>query len=275
MPVSVQQATPNRTHVADILTPPVSGAGIKDQDRNILTNQHLLLTFFRSAAPFLTEGPSRFAINKNAKVKGRPNTLRKLGAEGVQDEEDEDMAELEGTVVEGEDAAGSDAGPQAVEEDDIGIDIDEYLAQNSKVEDLNAKPAPVAEEETDPSAPPRTQGTILVTLKDSIPYTLWNLKALATRPADTLVTHPSFAALNRNKTMGGQPRYTVCRSFAFVPDLYPGYAHVKTRGVTAPNKRDVDDVIARGTGGTRTWEFALKAWERRGGRDYRGRHRRP
>lgn len=257
------------------------GAGIKDQDRNILTNQHLLLTFFRSAAPFLTEGPSRFAINKNAKVKGRPNTLRKLGGEGVEEEEempiedDEEAEKMEGVVAEGEDAAGSDAGSQVEGEDDIGIDIDEYLAQNSKVEDLNAKPEPVTAQDADPSAPPRTQGTILVTLKDSIPYTLWNLKALATRPADTLATHPAFAALNRNKTMGAQPRYTVCRSFAFVPDLYPGYAHVKTKGATTPSKRELDDVIARGTGGTRTWEFALKAWERRGGRNFRGKPRRP
>ena len=192
----------------------------------------------------------------------------------AEDEGEEEVA-MEGIVAEGEELAGSDAGSQVEGEDDIGIDIDEYLAQNSKVEDLNAKAEPAEVEDTDPSAPPRTQGTILVTLKDSIPYTLWNLKALATRPADTLATHPAFVALNRNKTMGVQPRYTVCRSFAFVPDLYPGYAHVKTKGAGTPNKRDVDDVIARGTGGTRTWEFALKARERRGGRNFRGKPRRP
>lgn len=33
------------------------GKGIADQDRNILSNQVLILDFFRSAAPFLATGP--------------------------------------------------------------------------------------------------------------------------------------------------------------------------------------------------------------------------
>jgi len=254
------------------------GAGIKDQDRNILTNQHLLLSFFRSAAPYLTEGPSRLAVDKSLKVKGRPNTLKgRETFEGEVFEVDEGPLEDEEEMEEGE--VGQELeGEAALEvledpEEDIGIDIDAYLAENSKVEDLAAKSALAAAEaeSIDLTSPPKTQGTILVTLKDSIPYSLWNLKALATRPGDTLGSHPAFVALNRNKTMGDQPRYTVCRSFAFVPDLYPGYAHVRTKGSREGSKRD-DDVIARGTGGTRTWEFALKQRERRGG--YSGRPRR-
>jgi 25S rRNA (uracil2634-N3)-methyltransferase len=253
------------------------GAGIKDQDRNILTNQHLLLSFFRSAAPYLTEGPSRLAVDKSLKVKGKPNTLKARETfegevfevdDGPLDDDEEEMEEsAAGEELEGEVAAEA---PENTEED-IGIDIDAYLAENSNVEDLAAKSALAAAEPIDPTGPPKTQGTILVTLKDSIPYSLWNLKALATRPGDTLGSHPAFVALNRNKTMGDQPRYNVCRSFAFVPDLYPGYAHVRTKGSREGSKRD-DDVIARGTGGTRTWEFALKQRERRGG--YNGRPRR-
>jgi len=258
------------------------GAGIKDQDRNILTNQHLLLSFFRSAAPYLTEGPSRLAVDKSLKVKGRPNTLKgRETFEGEvfevddgpldQDEDDDEEEEIEqgaaGEEVEGEMTAEASKDT----EEDIGIDIDAYLAENSNVEDLAAKSALTTAEPIDLTSPPKTQGTILVTLKDSIPYSLWNLKALATRPGDTLGSHPAFVALNRNKTMGDQPRYNVCRSFAFVPDLYPGYAHVRTKGSREGSKRD-DDVIARGTGGTRTWEFALKQRERRGG--YNGRPRR-
>jgi 25S rRNA (uracil2634-N3)-methyltransferase len=243
-----------------------------------LTNQHLLLSFFRSAAPYLTEGPSRLSINKNLKVKGKPNTLKgkEVFEEGDVHDPDASQAEEADKMEdgsEGEEEEG-DSDVEGDEGDDIGIDIDSYLAENSKVEDLTAKPVVIAPEPMDPSAPPKTQGSILVTLKDSIPYTLWNLKALATRPADTLATHPAFVALNRNKTMGVQPRYTVCRSFAFAPELYPGYAHVRTKGSRDGPKRESDDLIARGNGGTRTWEFALKQRERRGGGSYRGRDRR-
>jgi len=55
------------------------GAGITDQDRNILPNQHLLLRTFRSVAPLLTDGPSAFPIptktkGKSSKRKSPPDT---------------------------------------------------------------------------------------------------------------------------------------------------------------------------------------------------------
>lgn len=271
--VSLDADLMNPFLIADSRFYSFSGAGIKDQDRNILTNQHLLLSFFRSAEPLLTQGPSRLA-----NLVSRPGSAKKAKAKKSQsDDEDDIPPQAADDIQQGQDDIAEmlvdDAMPQETLDDDIGIDIETYLAQNSKVQDLSATEKPVMEmveeeeEEDDPksSLPPRVQGTILVTLKDSVPYTLWNLKQLATKPPASLGAHPLFVALNRNKVMGPQPRYTVCRSFAFDPKLYPGYAHVRTKGSSGGDgKKDGDDVIARGTGGLRTWEFALR--EKRRGR---------
>ncbi len=83
------------------------GKGITDQDRNILSNQMLLLGFLRTAAPFLASGPIP-VIQKPRK--------RKKGS----DEED----------------SGDDEKADAVEND-------------------------------------KARGTILITLRNVVPYTLW------------------------------------------------------------------------------------------------------
>jgi hypothetical protein len=173
------------------------------------------------------------------------------------DDEDEPMKPLtdqalENEVVQEEEEEEEDLG--------LGIDINSYLAKHSHVEKLNSKSEPIiAPEDDDPRAfrIPRTQGSILITLKDSAPYTLWDIRALAVRPPKTIQNHPSFLALNKFKTDTIQPRYDVIRSFAFSPELYPGYAHVKTRG----GKEEHGEVITRG-GGLRTWEFGLKRFGR-------------
>lgn len=97
---------PARPCGADVLT----GKGITDQDRNILSNQMLLLEFLRSAAPFLTSGPIP-VIQKPCR--------KKIGSD----------------------------------EEDSGDD-----------EKMNVP---------DQDTPRKSRGTILITLRNVVPYTLW------------------------------------------------------------------------------------------------------
>jgi 25S rRNA (uracil2634-N3)-methyltransferase len=51
--------------------PRMQGKGIADQDRNILSNQTLILGFFRSAAHFLVRGPvPKLTPSRKRKRKG-------------------------------------------------------------------------------------------------------------------------------------------------------------------------------------------------------------
>lgn len=83
----------------------------------------------------------------------------------------------------------------------------------------------------------KTRGTVLITLRDAPPYTLWDLPSLAKRPPDP-----------------DAPRYVVVRSFAFARAEWAahGYAHRMTKG-------HVDGIVAGGQrrSDERTWEFAL------------------
>jgi 25S rRNA (uracil2634-N3)-methyltransferase len=94
------------------------GRGITDQDRNILSNQMLILGFFRSAANLLTLGP--LPSFSSAKKKKKP------------DDDDDDG---DGIVNEG-----------------LPVGPDEESNLNSIVQ---------------------TRGTILITLRNVPPYTLW------------------------------------------------------------------------------------------------------
>ncbi|EJD54307.1 hypothetical protein AURDEDRAFT_79182 [Auricularia subglabra TFB-10046 SS5] len=83
----------------------------------------------------------------------------------------------------------------------------------------------------------KTRGTVLITLRDAPPYTLWDLPKLAKRSPDP-----------------DSPRYVVVRSFAFARPEWAahGYAHRMTKG-------HVDGIVAGGQrrSDERTWEFAL------------------
>ncbi|KZV99249.1 hypothetical protein EXIGLDRAFT_606023 [Exidia glandulosa HHB12029] len=86
----------------------------------------------------------------------------------------------------------------------------------------------------------KTRGTLLVTLRDAAPYSLWDLPKLAKRPPDS-----------------DAPRYALVRSFAFARTEWAalGYKHRMTKG-------HVDGIVTGGqkiAGGERTWEFALAA----------------
>ncbi|KIP11754.1 hypothetical protein PHLGIDRAFT_63176 [Phlebiopsis gigantea 11061_1 CR5-6] len=156
---------------------PHAGKGISDQDRNILSNQMLLLGFLRSAAHLLAKG---------AVPSAQPSRKKRE-------------------------------------------------AGNSDREDISA-------DEAEGSQSAQTRGTILVTLRNVTPYTLWNLSKLAKSPPP-----PQAAADQAN------PRYTQLRSFVFHRQLWKGYEHRMTKGERAYGKGTT------GQGGEdRTWEFFLR-----------------
>ncbi|KAJ3999468.1 hypothetical protein F5050DRAFT_1805008 [Lentinula boryana] len=161
---------------------PHAGKGINDQDRNILSNQRLILGFLRSAARFLKLGPVPV-------INGRKK--RRVSSEDEDRGEDEEMS-------------------------DANRSIDSEMESN--------------------------RGTILITLRNVPPYTLWDLPKLAKNP---LPSAPGSTT--------PQPRYIILRSFAFHREIWDGYQHRMTKGTRAHGTGKT------GEGGEdRTWEFCLK-----------------
>ncbi|KAH7338577.1 hypothetical protein B0J17DRAFT_657689 [Rhizoctonia solani] len=98
-------------------------------------------------------------------------------------------------------------------------------------------------------------GSVLITLREQEPYTLWDLPRLAKNP---VVVATSRSALP-------QPRYIQVRSFAFHPEAYQGYEHRRTSGwdekessLVGPNKRHGSGNQEKEKGPCRTWEFVLR-----------------
>ncbi|KAI0690749.1 hypothetical protein BC835DRAFT_1280414 [Cytidiella melzeri] len=87
-----------------------------------------------------------------------------------------------------------------------------------------------------------SRGTVLITLRNVAPYTMWDLPKLAKSPPP-----PSKSGSPPN------PRYVQLRSFAFHRNMWKGYEHRMTKGERAHGKGTT------GVGGEdRTWEFYLK-----------------
>lgn len=95
--------------------------------------------------------------------------------------------------------------------------------------------------------PPNRTGSILITLLDQPPYTLWALPKLAKSP-------PEFCPGTRLP----QPRFTLLRSFAFVPAVYDGYSHRRTIGFKDGVSKGQNEEITGRRGGARTWEFCRR-----------------
>ncbi|RDB29333.1 25S rRNA (uridine-N(3))-methyltransferase [Hypsizygus marmoreus] len=169
---------------------PHAGKGITDQDRNILSNQMLILGFLRSAAKVLSLGPVPSFTNSRKKKKN--------------DDDDEEEADM-----------------PVVQEENADDGEYEFFVPEETV---------------------KTRGTVLVTLRNVTPYTLWDVPRLAKKPP-----------LPTSGSTPPNPRFTLLRSFAFIRSAYKGYEHRMTKGTRA-----------HGTGRTgeggedRTWEFCLQ-----------------
>jgi len=110
--------------------------------------------------------------------------------------------------------------------------------------------------------PPNRQGTLLITLLNQNPYTLWNLPKLATKPPPP---PPSHSLTQREKS---QPRYKLLRSFEFRPEVYEGYAHRRTLGFKEGLSKGENEEIKGRKGSARTWEFVgVEAEEEEGYRE--------
>ncbi|TIB14158.1 hypothetical protein E3P92_02044 [Wallemia ichthyophaga] len=130
---------------------PHLGLGIKDQDRNVIANQTLILRFFASASEYLTSGDVDY------------NFKKKKG------EESED---------EGEDKT--------------------------------------------------REGVVMITLKESKPYNLWNVTGLAKNPPIELPELPGQPSTAKGKKEKKGCAYKVLRSSPFNWEFYPTYSHRKT-----------------------------------------------
>ncbi|KAF9444343.1 hypothetical protein P691DRAFT_677753 [Macrolepiota fuliginosa MF-IS2] len=113
-----------------------------------------------------------------------------------------------------------------------------------------------AEDEDEEGEPPDTEGlpspaqdtadafrgTILITLRNVPPYTLWDVPRLAKKPP-----RPTSGSKPHN------PSYIQLRSFVFHRDIWTGYEHRMTKGDRAHGTGKT------GEGGEdRTWEFCLR-----------------
>ncbi|KZO94093.1 hypothetical protein CALVIDRAFT_539466 [Calocera viscosa TUFC12733] len=102
-----------------------------------------------------------------------------------------------------------------------------------------------AEESSKPQSD--SAGRVLVTMRESVPYTLWEVPQLAKHPPP------------------GHPTYQQVRSYAFEPSSYPGYEHRRTIGgshsVFSANlpQESISDAGQVRASPCRTWEFTLKA----------------
>lgn len=100
------------------------GKGIADQDRNILSNQMLILGFLRSAAKILQLGPVPSFSNAKKKKKSSED-----------DDEEEDVTM-----------------PDTLQNDEDADETYQFFT---------------------PSETIQTRGTVLITLRNVVPYTQW------------------------------------------------------------------------------------------------------
>lgn len=219
----------------------VQGAGITDQDRNILTNQHLLLRTLRSVNPVLTsgsnDGPTQDKSNNKftkptKTLRGKANNKKRKRTAG-DDDDDKDIENDDASESEDEKMGTFDINDDPILQDESDDDDDDDDRDNLKPK----KFAPTL-------TPPDRAGSILITLLNQPPYTLWSLPQLAQRPP----THCPGTRLQ-------QPRYQLLRSFKFHPDLYPGYAHRRTIGWKEGKSKSENEEILGRQGEARTWEF--------------------
>lgn len=228
---------------------PHVGQGHKDETRNVLANQLLLCRFFVSAAKLLTSGgkPKYALANEQGVKKRKADEIEEVDPDVEDADEDEDVSEGE--------TAFSDLDP----EEDL------LTGRDSIAEQQQGRRAKA----TWPPRSPARAGSILITLREAKPYTLWSLPSLATRLTSMLPSVASAAPalpkglkaptladvraslpepsvpIPKAKVKGEaqvKPRqkdrgYDTWRSFRFHPSDWHGYKHVRTVGY---DERDRD-----------------------------------
>ncbi|WWC64783.1 uncharacterized protein I303_107395 [Kwoniella dejecticola CBS 10117] len=210
---------------------PHVGAGITDQDRNILTNQHMVLRFLRSVEPFLTDGPPESSISNQSKNQTKSKSVqakkKKRKSSGSDSDDDREQMEEE-----------EEESPYIFD----GNDDEQFNALES-----SSSTARASGSKKEMIIPQNRQGSILITLLTCPPYSLWSLSKLATKP-------PTLCPGTRLL----QPRYELKRSFDFDATLYEKYEHRRTIGWKDGLSKGKNEEILRANGKARTWEFVRK-----------------
>lgn len=274
---------------------PHVGAGHKDETRNVLANQLLILRFLVSVAPFLTMGPLP------AHAPGGASSHRKQAGS----DDDDDFADEQDGVNDDFDFDDDDNVPNRTDADQAILD--DTQARISAIQQLQ---------------PPSRQGSVMITLRNASPYTLWDVANLAKRLPQMLpviastapalpkgVKKPTLKDLTANGLSTSSPNnlhsrstaspkkggkdhgsrgghggrwakrersYHLWRSFEFDPTEWKGYQHRRTigwiEGVSSSANEDLlrsrsdqrgesdGNVRASKAGGgeCRTWEFGLE-----------------
>jgi len=208
---------------------PHVGAGHKDESRNVLSNQLMLVRFLVSVAPFLTTGAVPAYASKGTKeVKKRSM------------EDEEDTAGLDQIISQEED-----------EEEDITTAEDQKKSGGFTI--------------------PPYAGSVLITLRNCKPYTLWDVPMLGKRlpsiytaiasSAPSMskgVKGPTAAQVDRLLSIGQGKPYRLWRSFQFRAEQWSVYSHRRTIGWKQGRSTSENEDINRSQDGeNRTWELSL------------------
>jgi 25S rRNA (uracil2634-N3)-methyltransferase len=182
---------------------PHLGAGHKDESRNILSNQLMLIRFLVSVAPLLSRGPVPSYMSSKGKA-------RKGSADSEPEEE--------------------------VEESEIESE----------------------EPRKDGFCVPPHAGSLLITVRNCKPYTMWDIPTLAKRlpsVAGTIIKTapamgkglkaPSSEQIEKVLSLGQGKAYRVWRSFRFSPEQYTLYSHRRTIGWKQGRSTDDNEDILR------------------------------
>ncbi|KAJ2878322.1 hypothetical protein H4R27_005867 [Coemansia aciculifera] len=237
------------THI--VFNFPHAGAGIKDQAKNIQTNQLLMDGFFTSAQRFLTAGEMPTSLKKG--VAGRKQHRGRTGGNASEDDNN-------GSGGDSDDSDGEESGndeetsganrsrrngvqqskgaprptKRAPETNSDGI-FDFEGAQATVVYDdgdnsddginfgdLEANNSPDDEGDAQDEFKPNLKfpGQIHVTLKSGLPYDQWNIKRLAKECG--LISHTTYP---------------------FELDAFPGYEHRRTLGFKQGLSKDENQEI--------------------------------
>ncbi|CAO1621001.1 unnamed protein product [Parajaminaea phylloscopi] len=259
---------------------PHVGQGHKDESRNVLANQLLLLRFMVSAVGVLSTGA------KPAYVTSQERNGGKGGKKSGEDDEKDDPQEDDPDEIEPDDDFSDEGDLQEMLSDDGEGDDDEKIVKQPSTHTPSWSP---------PRAAPRA-GSLLITLREAKPYTLWTVNHLGNRlpamlpgiaaaapalpkgvRAPTLRdVEAAFPAPRVSGARKSQPPkgYDLWRSSAFQPSDWPGYKHVRTVGASRSGKgsnllavKGANDGGAFGTEGRdgfetdaacRTWEFGVR-----------------
>ncbi|PWZ02131.1 hypothetical protein BCV70DRAFT_185987 [Testicularia cyperi] len=246
---------------------PHVGAGHKDETRNVLANQLLLLRFLISVAPYLTQGPVPGYAGRGDASSGSSKQRRRR----TDDNNDDDVTDEEEHLSDTDSQSGG--GPTA------GFAADGDAESQAILDSTNAHVGAVQ-----PFRPPNRRGSVLITLRNAAPYTLWEVANLAKRLPQMLpviassapalpkgVRKPTLQDLasnglslkspqnlhsratsgkpthNGNSNGNGQGKersYHLWRSFEFDPADWRGYEHRRTIGwINGISTGDNEDLL--------------------------------